>query len=373
MKIMTLLKLKIDKLRKYLRSVDVDVIVVQGKESLKYMLSEIYSPPPEEVPVYRMVVDVSSSVIELYTPPLEYYRVKEVYGDKDVEVYAVSTICEEVPQDMKCYDRNSVDIKIKNRLKMYKHVAVDDISICEDMVCIDIRYALKQIRRSKSDEEVEVIERAAEISEKAIEIVASKISRGFSELRIASILESTARELGASGFGFNTIVAVGENTAKPHHIPSQKEFRGDEPILIDFGVRVSGYVSDITRILIPKNIDKDYRELVQLIDNVKYEAIGAIKSGVMCKDVDLMVRSKLKTFNLHKFFIHGLGHGVGVDVHEEPRLSPNSKEHLVEGDVITVEPGLYIYGKYGVRIEDIVYVTRNGAQIITKGVKVIEL
>jgi Xaa-Pro aminopeptidase len=372
---MTLLKLKVDKLKKYLGllDIDVDIAIIQSREALKYMLSEVYSPPPEEVSVYRIVIDMESNALELYVPPLEYYRIKEIYGDKNIDVYAISFQCEEVPPDMKCIDRSSADTKIKDRLKAYKHIALDDLSICEELVCIDIKNAVKHIRRRKSEEEVEVIKRAAGITEKAIEIVASRIEKGFSELHIASMLEYIAKELGADGYGFTTIVAIGENTAKPHHIPSQKEFKGFEPILIDFGVRVLGYVSDVTRILVPRTMDKDYRELVQLIDNVKNEAISIIKSGAHCRDVDYVARSRLKEVNLHKYFIHGLGHGVGIDVHEEPRLSLNSKDILVEGDVVTVEPGVYFYNKYGVRIEDMVYITSKGVEILTKGIKVIEL
>jgi Xaa-Pro aminopeptidase len=372
---MSLLKVKIDKLRRYLRTlgIDVDIAVIQSKEALKYMLSEIYSPPPEEVATYRIVLNLDSEALEIYTSPLEYYRVKEVYGGENVKVYAVSTNCGEVPLDMNCIDRNSADAEIKDKLKTYKHVAVDDVSICEDIVCIDIRNAIKYIRRSKSDEELEIMKRAAEIAEKAINTVASMIEKDFSEIRIASMIESIARDLGAEGFAFTAIVAIGENTAKPHHIPTRKVYRGYEPILIDFGVRIQGYVSDVTRILIPKSVDKNYRELIEIIDNAKNEAISAIKSGVLCKDVDSIARSRLRERNLSNFFIHGLGHGVGVDVHEEPRLSPNSKDRLTEGDVVTVEPGVYIYGRYGVRIEDIVQVTKSGANILTKGVKVIEL
>ncbi|MEM4848523.1 MAG: M24 family metallopeptidase, partial [Ignisphaera sp.] len=246
-------------------------------------------------------------------------------------------------------------------------------SLCEDIVCVDIRQAIRYIRRSKSIEEIEIIRKAVEITERSIELTASSIKQGLSEIAIASVLERFARELGAEGFAFSTIVAVGENTAKPHHISSHKIFSGTEPILIDFGVRVSGYVSDITRILIPSNVDKSYVELIKIVDSARLNAISAIKSGTSCNDIDLVARSTLKVHNIHQFFIHGLGHGVGVDVHEEPRLGQTSKDHLIEGDVVTVEPGVYIHGKYGVRIEDLVVVHKDGAHILSKGPKVLEI
>lgn len=372
---MTLLNLKINKLRKYLDAIGVDVefIVVRGREALKYMASELYSPPPEEVPVHRIAIDMRTSAIEFYVPPLEYYRVKEVYGDEGVDVWAVAGSCIDLPPDIKCYERNSLENVFKEKLLKYNRVAVDDSSLCEDIICIDIRQAIRYIRRSKSIEEIEIIRKAVEITEKSIELTTSSIKQGLSEIAIASVLERLARELGAEGFAFSTIVAVGENTAKPHHTPSHKIFNGAEPILIDFGVRISGYVSDITRILIPSNVDKSYVELIQVIDSARLNAISAIKSGASCNDVDSVARSTLRIHNVHRFFIHGLGHGVGVDVHEEPRLGQTSKDYLIEGDVVTVEPGVYIRGKYGVRIEDLVVVHKDGAYILSKGSKVLEI
>ncbi|MEM2511932.1 MAG: M24 family metallopeptidase [Ignisphaera sp.] len=372
---MTLLRLKMNKLEKHLSAIgiDVDFVVIRSREALKYMVSELYSPPPEEVPVHRIAVDIHTGLIEFYVSPLEYYRVKEVYGNEGIDVWAVTNSCIDLPSDMKCYDRNSLENVFKDKLLKYKRIAVDDPPLCEDMVCIDIRQAIRYIRRSKSIEEVEIIKRATEVTEKSIELAASLVKQGLSEIAIASILERLARELGAEGFAFSTIVAVGENTAKPHHIPSHKIFSGAEPILIDFGVRISGYVSDVTRILIPSNVDKNYVELVQVIDKARLNAIIAIKSGLLCSDIDFVARSVLRTHNIHQFFIHGLGHGVGVDVHEGPRLGQASKDYLIDGDVVTVEPGVYIHGKYGVRIEDLVLVDKDGVQVLSEGPKVIEI
>lgn len=368
--------MKINRLIKYLaeiHGVDVDFIIFKNPQYLKYMVAEIYYPPPEGIAVHRIGVDVQSGFIDIYVSPLEYFRVRELYEDKDVNIYAVIQSCADLPQDMNCVEKELLDSKIFNKLSQYKRIAVDDTSICEDMICIDVRKSIRIMRRSKMSEEIEIIKKAIEISESTIHNIASYISHGVNEIMIASIVESEARKLGAEGFAFTPIVAIGKNTAKPHHIPSREVFSGVEPILIDFGVRISGYVCDITRIVIPKKIDDRYKKMLEVIENLVEYAVNLMSDGVECSKVDEEVRNILKRDNLHKYFIHGLGHGIGIDVHEEPRIVKNSKDMFIEGDVVTVEPGIYIYGKYGIRLEDNVAITGKEAKFLTKGKRVIEI
>lgn len=372
---MSLLKLKMSKIMDYLSraNLDVDLIILKNSYAIKYMASEVYSPPPEEVPIHRIVIDVHSNSIEMYVSPLDYYRVREVYGDEGVYVYSVLSECIDIPDDMRCIPKDSIDRHIRDRTANYHYIAVDDTSICGDSICIDINDVIKRIRRMKSYEELELIRRAVSIAEKAIYEASSKIASGMSEIEIASIVEGKARELGAEGYAFSTIVAVGINTSKPHHIPSNKVYRGSEPVLIDFGVRISGYVSDITRVLIPSGIDKNYLELIELVEKARDRALSIVKSGTICSEVDEVARAFLRQRGFHKYFLHGLGHGIGVDVHEDPRLRRDSRDTLLKGDVITIEPGVYIYGRYGVRLEDDVHVDDNGGVVLSKGPKVVEV
>lgn len=372
---MSLLKLKIDKLRNQLNNLDIDVdlAILKSSNTLKYMVSELYSPPPEEIPASIIIVDFQSNNVEMYVKVLDAFRAQETYGTEGIEVYAISWSCTDVAQDIKCIDKSVMDNVIKDKMSKYKYVAVDDISICKDALCIDIRKVIKDIRRSKSAEEVEIIKRAVSVAEKAVHSISSKIRYGISEADIASMLEYAARGLGAEGFAFNTIVAIGENTAKPHHVPTTRALKSREPILIDFGVRISGYVSDITRVLVPINIDKEYKELLELIETASARALSVVREGIPCRCVDDKARATFKVKDLHKHFLHGVGHGIGVDVHEEPRLSQDSSDTLIHGDTITIEPGLYIRGKYGVRLEDVVYVDRSEGKVLSTGPKVIEL
>jgi Xaa-Pro aminopeptidase len=177
-----------------------------------------------------------------------------------------------------------------------------------------------------------------------------------------------AMALGAEGIAFSPIVAIGKNTAKPHHIVQSTVFNGCEPILIDFGVRVRGYVSDVTRMILPKRLCSEYVDVegdALLISEVIDSVIVNMKPNTTASAIDSVARDKLKERGLDAYFIHGLGHGIGVDVHEPPRISSNSRDTLLPGDTITVEPGVYFFNKYGVRIEEDVYVDENGGKFLT--------
>jgi len=374
--IIALFKLKLNRLVRYLTDAlefDVDFIVLKNTNSLKYVFSEIYYPPPEEIAVHRVLFDVRSNSIDIYVSPLEHYRIQEIYGDSDANVYSVLSSCIDIPQDIKCVEKSSLDSILMGKDSRYKRVAIDDTSICEETICIDISKIIRKIRRTKMVEELEIIKKAVEIAETALQNVVPCIIQGISELMLASLIENEARKLGAEGFAFSPIIAIGENAAKPHHIPSKRSFTGREPILVDFGVRISGYVCDITRVIMPKNINSEYSKILDIIEDAVEYAISLAREGTECSKIDEEVRNMFKKLDLHRYFLHGLGHGIGIDVHEEPRITRSSKDILIEGDVITIEPGIYVYGKYGFRLEDDILVSKNGCDVFSKTKRVLEL
>lgn len=376
MGLIVLFKLKLNRLTRYLTDTlgfDVDFIVLKNTNSLKYMLSEIYYPPPEEIAVHRVLFDLNSNSIDIYVSPLEHYRIQEIYGDSDVNIYSVLSSCTDIPQDIKCVEKSSLDSITMDKVSRYRRVAIDDTSICEETVCIDIGKIIRKIRRTKMVEELEIIKKAVEIAETALQNVVPYITQGINELMLASLVENEARKLGAEGFAFSPIIAIGENAAKPHHIPSKRSFTGREPILVDFGVRISGYVCDITRIIMPKNINSEYSKILDIIEDAIEYAISLAREGTECSKIDEEVRNIFKKMDLHRYFLHGLGHGIGIDVHEEPRITRSSRDILMEGDVVTIEPGIYIYGKYGFRLEDNISVGKNGCNILSKTKRVLEL
>jgi Xaa-Pro aminopeptidase len=170
------------------------------------------------------------------------------------------------------------------------------------------------------------------------------------------------RELGADDPSFPAIVAAAENSAIPHHSSSQREVRAGELLLIDMGAMVDGYCSDCTRTVAAGDIDGDAQEVYEVVRSAQAAALEAIRAGAAGRDADSVARDPIVAAGYGEQFGHGLGHGVGLEVHEAPRLSQKSDQTLEVSDVVTVEPGVYLPGRFGVRIEDLVTVTDDGCR-----------
>jgi Xaa-Pro aminopeptidase len=170
---------------------------------------------------------------------------------------------------------------------------------------------------------------------------------------------------GAEGASFPPIVAYGENSAMPHAVPTWNLIGTEGPLIIDFGMKKGGYCSDETVSILPGSPRRPLRKFYDSVRRAQEAGISAIRPGVACREVDARVRESLDRSGYLKYFVHSTGHGVGLDVHERPSLSPLSKDRIEEGMVVTVEPGLYLPGVGGVRIEDTVKVTGSGCERIT--------
>src|SRR5690606_4488529 len=200
------------------------------------------------------------------------------------------------------------------------------------------------------------ITQAADIADKAISAILQLIKVGMTEKELARKLELIIEELGSEKVAFETIVASGVHTALPHHRTSNKEIVVNEPVLLDFGATVNGYCSDMTRTIFIGNPSDEYRNIYNLVLKAHDEAIRKVKTGVTGQEIHQTV---LDVFGKEQVFLpHSTGHGVGLEIHEGPRLSLGSNEILKENMVVTVEPGLYYEGKFGVRIEDLGVVTK---------------
>ncbi len=374
----TLFKLKIEKIMSEVRkSFDVDLIILRSSDVLSYLFAEIYNPPPNEVSVTSVVIDMRTSSVTAYVSLLDYFRVREYYGDipmlNIVPFFSWSTT---FLDNLNVISSDEMKKNIENLIDKARAIASDSLSACESRLCVNIKPLINKIRRTKLDEEVSMIKNAIRISEKAIEEVSTLIASGISEKDIAGKLIELALSFGADGIAFTPIVAIGRNSAKPHHIPQAVKFSGREPILIDFGVRFKGYVSDVTRILIRSNLSAEYEgvhEYINLLNEVIDTVVKELKSDIKAGFIDSIARDLMKRKNIDTYFIHGLGHGIGVDIHEPPRISSSSADMLVLGDVVTIEPGIYIYNRFGVRIEENVYIDSSGGKLLTTLPRVIQL
>lgn len=229
---------------------------------------------------------------------------------------------------------------------------------------------LDSLRQIKNAAEISNIRKACEIADKAFTEILNFIKPNVTEMEVAAELEYLMKKFGAEKNSFDTIVASGVRGSLPHGVASDKKILSGEFVTMDFGAIYNGYCSDITRtICVGKATDnqkKFYNELLE----AQLHGLKFIKKGASGKEVDAAVREKLKTYDLEKYFTHGLGHGVGIEIHEEPRLSRLSKcESLQPNMIVTDEPGIYIPNVGGLRIEDTVLVTDSDAETLTKSPK----
>ena len=226
---------------------------------------------------------------------------------------------------------------------------------------------IEKMRMVKDEDEIRKIEKACEITDKCFDYITSFIKIGMTERQIALEIQKCFLENGAEGEAFETIVASGENSSKPHAVPSDKIIREGDPITIDFGAKYKGYCADMTRTIFAGYINDQMKETYELVLRNQVRATKEIKEGTSCK---MLARSVENEFYLYNYsLIHALGHGVGLSVHELPILSHNSQLSLKENMVVTNEPGIYIPGKYGIRIEDTIRVGRNEPEVLTKSTK----
>ena len=216
----------------------------------------------------------------------------------------------------------------------------------------DCSEILAECRAIKSREELNSIKAACEISERAVQDAFGALCEGITEKELKTFLESRMAALGAEDTAFDTIVAFGKNSAVPHHETGDDGLKADSVVLIDTGAKVNGYCSDITRTAFFGKPDAEFLRAYQAVLSANVKAEREIYAGITGKAADKIARDELENRGYGEYFTHSLGHGVGLNIHENPYLSPKSDETLCENSVFTVEPGVYIEGKFGVRIED---------------------
>ena len=228
---------------------------------------------------------------------------------------------------------------------------------------------LEALRSVKDDEELNMLQRAIDVADAAIESIPPTIQPGDTELDVAWRLERAMREMGADALSFDTIVAAGPNGAMPHHMPSDRAISPGEPIVIDMGAKVGGYCSDITRTFCLGEPDETFRKVYDTVLGAQLTAIATVRPGMTGQEADGLARTVIAEAGHGDNFGHSLGHGLGLVVHEHPGVGPRSDHPLHEGMVFTVEPGIYLSGWGGVRIEDVVLLEKGGAKVLSKAAK----
>jgi Xaa-Pro aminopeptidase len=224
---------------------------------------------------------------------------------------------------------------------------------------------IENLRMIKSEEEIARIRRSVLTNSKAFETTVQSIRPGVSEMEIAAELEFKMRRLGAEKSAFETIVALGPRSALPHAQPTHKKAAVNELLLIDMGSCQNGYMSDMTRVLFLGRPSHEVRRIYNAVRKAQSAAIDAVRPGIQAGQVDRAARQVLKSEGFAKEFSHSTGHGLGLEIHEPPRLGRRDPTRLEAGMVITIEPGAYVRDFGGVRIEDTVLVTKSGCEVLT--------
>ncbi len=262
--------------------------------------------------------------------------------------------------------------KLLKKLKPIQTVAVEKSTSLTDFEAIKknvkarlktVANVIEEVRSIKDNSEIAAIKKAAQIAAQALGKIRRYIKPGITENELAGTLDFQIRKAEAFN-SFETIVAFGPNASRPHHQPSSRKLKKNDTILIDFGVRYKGYCCDLTRCFAVGRVTHLYKKVYNAVKEAQAAALKMVKAGVPIKKVDAATRKAIAGHNL-PVYGHPTGHGLGLEIHEEPVLNAESKAKLQAGEIITIEPGVYIPGKLGVRIEDDILVTKTGYKILT--------
>ena len=235
----------------------------------------------------------------------------------------------------------------------------------EEISCVPLNRVPQQLRQVKTPAEIVKIRKACDITSEAFNAILPKIKEGMTEKELRIELEFTMLRLGADEFAFDTIIASGENGSLPHAIPGDRMLRGGDMITMDFGAKVGGYCSDMTRTVALGQPSAEMRKVYDTVLRAQAMCEDALAAGRVCSEIDKLARDYIDARGYPGRFGHGLGHSVGIDIHEDPRLSMTCSDVLKAGVIMTVEPGVYLPGVGGIRIEDTCLVKENGCVPLT--------
>ncbi len=307
-------------------------------------------------------------VTELYTPILEYYRFRDLL--KDIEVKAFSKTIK--PSDAVVVEKSVGEI-LGDIGSRYERIGSDyrgsslAITVKEKLngKLIDIGKDIERHRMIKESYEIECIKESIEATIKGIKALVDYIHEGVSETELAGVFEHRTRIEGSREQAFPPLVLFKPANSYPHNLPSKRVLKRRDLVLVDVGVKVSRYCSDLTRTIPWGRLGREERRVFEALDEAIGNVVDNFQLGMKAGELDSIARKTLAKYGYDKYFIHGLGHGLGINVHEPPYLKPGSETILESGMVFTIEPGVYFAGRYGVRIEEDVVVTKKGLRVMS--------
>ncbi|WP_086350522.1 M24 family metallopeptidase [Candidatus Enterococcus clewellii] len=262
--------------------------------------------------------------------------------------------------------------KLENIAFEEAHVSFAEYSVLEEILTCDlipVAGMIEELREVKDEEEIAIIEKACSIADSAFDHILKVIKPGMTEIEVANQLDFYMRSLGASGVSFDTIVASGLRSAMPHGVASEKLIEKGDFVTLDFGCYYQGYVSDMTRTFAVGEPDPKLKEIYQIVLEAQLKVLEQAQPGLTGIQLDAIARDHIASHGYGEAFGHSTGHGIGLEIHEGPNVSFKSNKQFVFGNVITDEPGIYIPGLGGVRIEDDLLITAEGNRVLTHSPK----
>lgn len=269
--------------------------------------------------------------------------------------------------NQKSENDKQLEVAIEDSMQLSQYLKLSDV--CKEWKFTTCSKIIDEGRQVKDAAELFKIRQAEAIGDAAFTHILSMIKVGVSEADIALELEYFMKKHGASKLSFDTIVASGENSSMPHAMVTDRKLQSGDFVTMDFGCEYQGYCSDMTRTVAIGNPTEEMKKVYQIVLDANERAMERVAEGIACNEIDSLARDYIKEHGYGEYFGHGLGHGVGLDIHEEPRFSPKCDVITKENMVITVEPGIYLPGRFGVRIEDLVVVKQGGYENLTHSEK----
>lgn len=341
---------QINSIRKMLNEKNLEAILIFNPENRQYVSGFTGSAG------YVLI----SENVQLFMTDFRYIG----QAQKETDGYEIVEISRDNPVTDILKDYDFKTLGIEDDYITYEQFLNFDEKL-ENTKLVPLKRSLVELRSVKSLEEVDKIQKAAEIADKAYEHIIQKIQPGMREIDIALDLEYFMKNLGASKVSFDTIVASGYRSALPHGVASEKTLEKGDMVTIDFGCVYQGYCSDMTRSFVLGRATEQQREIYNTVLQAQVTALEAVKPGKTGKELDESAREIIKNKGYGKYFGHGLGHGVGLEVHELPHVNQLGEKPMEPGMVITIEPGVYIPEFGGVRIEDLLVVTEDGFKVLS--------
>ncbi|MGN1402599.1 MAG: M24 family metallopeptidase [Bacillus sp. (in: firmicutes)] len=353
----------------WLQEKDISAAFVTSTPNV-FHLSGFYSDPHERLLALAVFPDAEPILI---CPQMEVEDAKQAGWNHEIIGYTdIENPWEKVKASV-----NKRNVKITSLAVEKEHMNVERYeqiqSIFSSPQLVSAEEKLRQLRMIKDETELGLIKEACKLADFAIEVGVSEIKEGKTEMDLLAAIEYELKKKGINEMAFSTMVLTGKNGASPHGTPGNTQIKKGDLVLFDLGVVYNGYCSDITRTVAYYDINDQQKKIYETVLGAQLAAIEKSKPGVTCAEVDLTARHYITDRGYGEYFPHRLGHGLGISVHEYPSLTETSALPLQEGMVYTIEPGIYVPGVAGVRIEDDIYVTADGVEILTKYPKQLQI